>query len=200
MKRKKKSWLAKLEEGLHAYYVTPYRRSFARAQRDEDDLFMLLVFAESMGIPSCGLLHDGIASDCLRSLSRVAYPEWVWTLSYGSHQLLLDLASSKVLLGGKGGVGKTTVSAATALATANAGGKVLLVSTDPAHKTCLPVQPAQPGVSRQGWKLSSWTRMNRLKPISTKSPALHQLMPVSTEKLTSNGLSRDAPGMHEAPC
>ena len=51
-KEKEKSWLAKLEEGLYAYYVTPYRRSFARAQRDEDDLFMLLVFAESMGIPN----------------------------------------------------------------------------------------------------------------------------------------------------
>ena len=47
-----KNWLAKLEEGLHDYYVTPYRRSFGRAQRDEDDLFMLLVFAESLGIPN----------------------------------------------------------------------------------------------------------------------------------------------------
>ena len=42
----------KLEKGLHDYYVTPYRRSFARAQRDEDDLFMLLVFAESLGLPN----------------------------------------------------------------------------------------------------------------------------------------------------
>ena len=49
---KKVSWLMKLEKGLHEFYVTPYRRSFARAQRDEDDLFMLLVFAETLGVPN----------------------------------------------------------------------------------------------------------------------------------------------------
>ena len=50
--QKKVSFLKKLEAGLHDYYVAPYRRSFARAQRDEDDLFMLLVFAEAMGVPN----------------------------------------------------------------------------------------------------------------------------------------------------
>lgn len=50
--KKLKSFLAKLEAGLHDYYVAPYRRSFARAQRDEEDLFMLLVFAESLGVPN----------------------------------------------------------------------------------------------------------------------------------------------------
>ena len=49
---KKESWLVRLEKGLHDFYVTPYRRSFARAQREEDDLFMLLVFAESLGVPN----------------------------------------------------------------------------------------------------------------------------------------------------
>jgi hypothetical protein len=48
----KDSFLQRLEKGLYDLYVTPYRRSFARAQRDEDDLFMLLVFAESLGIPN----------------------------------------------------------------------------------------------------------------------------------------------------
>ncbi len=38
-----------------------------------------------------------------------------------------------VLYGGKGGVGKTTMAAATALASANAGTRTLVVSTDPAH-------------------------------------------------------------------
>jgi len=38
-----------------------------------------------------------------------------------------------VLYGGKGGVGKTTVAAATGLALADAGAETLVVSTDPAH-------------------------------------------------------------------
>lgn len=40
-----------------------------------------------------------------------------------------------LLFGGKGGVGKTTTSTATAVGLANAGLKVLLVSSDPAHST-----------------------------------------------------------------
>ncbi|WP_166997084.1 ArsA family ATPase [Paramicrobacterium fandaimingii] len=49
--------------------------------------------------------------------------------------MLLDLARSRRILfvGGKGGVGKTSVSAALALAYARDGGRVLVVSTDPAH-------------------------------------------------------------------
>lgn len=49
---KTKSLFARFEEGLREYYIAPYRREFARAQRDEDDLFMMLVFSESLGIPN----------------------------------------------------------------------------------------------------------------------------------------------------
>ena len=46
------------------------------------------------------------------------------------------LIDKKVLFfGGKGGVGKTTSASAMALAASNAGKRVLLVSTDPAHST-----------------------------------------------------------------
>ncbi|MFB6071880.1 MAG: ArsA family ATPase [Halobacterium sp.] len=54
-----------------------------------------------------------------------------------------------VLYGGKGGVGKTTMAAATALASANDGTATLVVSTDPAHSlsdtlgTEIPAEPAQ---------------------------------------------------------
>lgn len=44
--------LARLSAGLREFYVAPYRRAFATAQRDEDDLFMLMVFAESLGVPN----------------------------------------------------------------------------------------------------------------------------------------------------
>ena len=42
-------------------------------------------------------------------------------------------APEYVLYGGKGGVGKTTMAAATALSSAAGGAATLVVSTDPAH-------------------------------------------------------------------
>ena len=43
---------ARLTAGLREFYVAPYRRTFARAQRDEDDLFMMIVLAEMLGVPN----------------------------------------------------------------------------------------------------------------------------------------------------
>jgi arsenite-transporting ATPase len=58
-------------------------------------------------------------------------------------------APEYVLYGGKGGVGKTTMAAATALASAAAGTATLVVSTDPAHslsdtlEVAIPAQPTR---------------------------------------------------------
>ncbi|WGL16941.1 cory-CC-star protein [Microbulbifer bruguierae] len=42
----------RISEQLEAYYNGPYRSDIAKAQRDEEDLFMLLVHCESLGIPN----------------------------------------------------------------------------------------------------------------------------------------------------
>lgn len=47
-----KAWVLRANAALNTYYNAPYRAAIARARRDEDDLFMLLVFSEMMGIPN----------------------------------------------------------------------------------------------------------------------------------------------------
>jgi len=49
---KKDSRLTRLKTLLNEFYVAPYRGAIARARRDENDLFMLLVFGELMGVPN----------------------------------------------------------------------------------------------------------------------------------------------------
>ena len=44
--------LKALAAGLNEYYQAPYRASFARAQQQEDDLFLMLVTSEALGIPN----------------------------------------------------------------------------------------------------------------------------------------------------
>jgi hypothetical protein len=43
-------WAA-LRAGLHEFYVGPYRQTLLREQRDEDDLFMVVVLGEALGVP-----------------------------------------------------------------------------------------------------------------------------------------------------
>jgi hypothetical protein len=50
--KKPAPWLERVGAALREFYIAPYRRTFARARRDEDDLFMMLVFAESLGVPN----------------------------------------------------------------------------------------------------------------------------------------------------
>lgn len=46
------SWLAGVGEFLREFYTVPFRGAVARAKRQEDDLFMLLVFSEMVGVPN----------------------------------------------------------------------------------------------------------------------------------------------------
>lgn len=45
-------WFRRARMLLTEYYVSPYRGAIARARRDQDDLFMLLVFCDVMGVPN----------------------------------------------------------------------------------------------------------------------------------------------------
>lgn len=49
---KLKAWLSQARFFVEEVYSSPYRGAIARARRDEDDLFMLLVFSEMMGVPN----------------------------------------------------------------------------------------------------------------------------------------------------
>ena len=120
--------------------------------------------------------------------------------------MLLELARAHQVLffGGKGGVGKTTVSAATALAIANEGKKVLLVSTDPAHNLGhlfdrkIGPDPVRLAAGLDGLELDPEKTV--AKHLEEVSSALHRLMPIHLRGEVDKhmALSRDAPGMQEA--
>jgi len=44
--------LRALAAGLDEFYAGPYRQTFARARRDEEDLFMMMVFSDALGVPN----------------------------------------------------------------------------------------------------------------------------------------------------
>ncbi len=120
--------------------------------------------------------------------------------------MLLELARTKRILffGGKGGVGKTTISAATGLARATEGANVLLVSTDPAHNLGhlfdrrIGSKPVRLVAGLDGLELDPAETVKLHMEEITNS--LHRLMPVQLRGEVDKhmALSKDAPGMQEA--
>ena len=120
--------------------------------------------------------------------------------------MLLNLARERRVLffGGKGGVGKTTLAAATALAEAESGRRVLLVSTDPAHNLGhlwdrrIGPSPVRVFPDLDALELDPDRVVDEhLEQVGT---ALRRLMPehLAGEVDRHMALSRDAPGMQEA--
>lgn len=122
-------------------------------------------------------------------------------------RVLLDIAASKNLLfvGGKGGVGKTSIASTIALARADAGARVLVVSTDPAHSlghlwdmkigdritelgpTGLYGLEINPASATDQHLAEVGERLNRLVPAHMRPEVRKHLR-----------LAKEAPGTHEA--
>ncbi|WP_087484791.1 ArsA family ATPase [Brachybacterium massiliense] len=120
--------------------------------------------------------------------------------------MLLSLAVERrvLFLGGKGGVGKTTVASALALAASRQGRRALVVSTDPAHNLGhlwgrrIGDRPTRLAENLQGLEIDPDATTDR--HLADVGRTLKRLMPGSLagEVDKHMDLSRCSPGTHEA--
>ena len=119
--------------------------------------------------------------------------------------MLLSLAAERrvLFLGGKGGVGKTTVASALALAASRQGRRALVVSTDPAHNLGhlwgrrIGDRPTRLAENLQGLEIDPDATTDR--HLADVGRTLKRLMPGSLagEVDKHMDLSRRSPGTHE---
>lgn len=134
--------------------------------------------------------------------------------------MLLTLAGERRVLfvGGKGGVGKTSVTSALALARAREGGRVLIVSTDPAHNlghiwnrrlsdSVTRVFTAAAGASTAGTAPAGFVDAVEIDPhasierhFAAVSATMMKLLPERSHRSAKAHLelAKSAPGSHES--
>src|SRR5690606_35093989 len=155
------------------------------------------------------LLHGRAAARRIRGLPRVASARGDAAEPPGPHRMLLNAIDDRraVFVGGKGGVGKTSIASALALASARRGSRVLVVSTDPAHNLGHLWQRAVGDEVTTLWDGSGRVDGVEIDPARTVdahlaavSDTMTRLLPEHLHRAARDHLdsARDAPGTHES--